>query len=84
MKYVIAKPLPFMSEPPPDDRVSTTLHRQGTERLQAMIEWFKRLDQSDPLSLWDDRPAVLRMDFARLHFDQSPADIDSDGREHGA
>lgn len=84
VKYVIAKPLPFMSEPPPDDRVSTTLHRQGTERLQAMIEWFKRLDQSDPLSLWDDRPAVLRMDFARLHFDQSPADIDSDGREHGA
>jgi hypothetical protein len=74
VKYVVAKPLPFKSEPPPEDRVATALQRLGTERFQAMIEYFKELDQSDSLSLWDDRPAVERLDFARLHFDQSFTD----------
>jgi hypothetical protein len=84
VKYVIAKPLPFRTEPARDDQAATAVHRHGTERLRAMIDWFKRLDRSDPLSLWDDRPAVLRMDFARLHFDQSAADINADGSDHGA
>ncbi|MBS1695933.1 MAG: hypothetical protein JST91_27365 [Actinobacteria bacterium] len=74
VKYVIAKPLPFTSEPAAEDRVATAFHRQGIERLQSMIEYFKNLDRSDSLGLWDDRPAVERLDFARLHFAQSLAD----------
>ena len=38
VKYVIAKPLPFKTEPDLDDRAATAVHRQGTERLQAMID----------------------------------------------
>lgn len=74
VKYVIAKPLPLKTEPAPDDRAAIVFHRQGTERLQAMIEYFRNLDRSASLSVWDDRPAVERLDFAQLHFDQSFAD----------
>ena len=30
--------------------------------------WFDKAEDADPLSIWTDEPAVHRLNFASLHF----------------
>ena len=59
VKYVIAKSLPSARD---------AIDEPGVERLAAIYEWVAASNAEDPTGIWlRDSPAVLRMDFARLH-----------------
>lgn len=59
VKHLIAKPLPSSRE---------AVGEPGSARLAAIYEWVEATNAEDPTGIWlRDSPAVLRMDFARLH-----------------
>lgn len=70
VQHVIAKPLPLTDEvlaTVPADHVARKHHLAGVQRLNALRDWYDRLDREDALSAWTTRPAALRMTFAAIH-----------------
>ena len=68
VKYVISKPLPLSVKPIGGDEDSTYVHEFGKARLADIKRWFDKAEDADPLSIWTDEPAVHRLNFASLHF----------------
>ncbi|HYZ67045.1 MAG TPA: hypothetical protein VE666_04435 [Mycobacterium sp.] len=65
VQHIISKPLPLVA--PGKDVDSQYVHAYGADRLKAMTEWFDQVEDSDPLAIWTDQPAVHRLNFANLH-----------------
>jgi hypothetical protein len=70
VEHIVAKPLP-LREPVPGDDDANYVNELGSDRLRKMQEWFGTVEGMDPLSIWSDEPAVNRLDFASLHYEQA-------------
>ena len=68
VEYVVAKPLPFLTDIPKNaPPVVHDLARKGEERLAALQAWLDDIAERDALSTWTLEPALHRMTFANLH-----------------
>jgi hypothetical protein len=67
IQHIIAKPLPLIE--PGKDVESEYVDAFGKDRLKAMRNWFGQVSGADPLAIWTDEPAVHRLNFANLHYD---------------
>ena len=70
VEHIVAKPLP-LRDPVPNDEDAAYVNELGSDRLRKMQEWFGTVEDDDPLSIWSDEPAVNRLDFASLHYEQA-------------
>jgi hypothetical protein len=78
VEYVVAKPLP-LSDPSVRSAMTdsalqqiTTVHDiDGEARLAAIRAWAEDVEAADPLAVWSDEPALLRLSFARMHAEES-------------
>jgi hypothetical protein len=76
VKHIVAKPLPLI-DPRKGDVDADYVNRFGVDRLDKMKEFFEQLEFDDALSAWTDQPAVSRLDFASLHYDDSVMSSDA-------
>ena len=68
VKHIVAKPLPLIA-PAAGDVDANYVHEFGVDRLEKMKRFFDQVEDDDALSVWKDEPAVNRLDFASLHYD---------------
>jgi hypothetical protein len=69
VEHIVAKPLP-LRDPAPGDEDAHYVNELGSDRLRKIQEWFGTVEGMDPLSIWSEEPAVNRLDFASLHYEQ--------------
>jgi hypothetical protein len=70
VQHIVSKPLPLIA-PKAGDADASYVNELGVDRLDKMLTWFADVEGRDPLSIWSDEPAVNRLDFASLHYDEA-------------
>lgn len=70
VQHIVSKPLPLIA-PKSGDEDANYVNELGLDRMNKMQDWFDDVEGMDPLSIWSDEPAVNRLDFANLHYDEA-------------